>query len=215
MKIFSCLKKLKWNLIIPAFFLTTLGLLSIYSSSLSSDFLIFKKQIIFFAISIALLIFLSFFDFRFLKTNSYLVLSLYFLSLLTLLGLLFFGKEIRGVKGWYKIGSFSFDPLPFAAIVLIIVLSKYFSSRHIELTRFTPILFSGIYTFLPTLLVLFQPDLGSSIILISVWLGIVIFSGIRIRHLLILILIFSIAFGFSWKFWPRDYQKQRIVSFLN
>jgi len=215
MKIFSYFKKLKWSLIIPAFFLTTLGLLSIYSSSLSSNFLSFKKQIIFFAISIALLIFLSFFDFRFLKTNSYFVLTLYFLSVFLLFGLLFFGKEIRGVKGWYKIGSFSFDPLPFAAIVLIIVLSKYFSSRHIELTRFTPILFSGIYAFLPTLLVLFQPDLGSSIILISVWLGIVIFSGIRIRHLLILILIFLIAFGFSWKFWLKDYQKQRIVSFLN
>jgi rod shape determining protein RodA len=216
MRLPSFFKNLDWVLIAPAIFLTSLGLLSIYSSSISQgDFLNFKKQIIFFAVSILLMLFLSFFDLRFLKTNSYLVLSLYFLSNLTLLGLFLFGSEIRGVKGWYKVGDFSLDPVPFVAVILIIVLAKYFSTRHIELQRFAPILFSGLYAAIPVLLILFQPDLGSSLILISVWLGIVLFSGIKLRHFLILTLIFLLIFALGWKFWLKDYQKQRILSFVN
>ncbi|GAI64077.1 unnamed protein product, partial [marine sediment metagenome] len=62
--------------------------------------------------SVFLLIFFSFFDLRFLKTNSYLVLGFYLLGLLSLGGLFLFGSEVRGVKGWYKAGIFSFDPVP-------------------------------------------------------------------------------------------------------
>jgi len=216
MKIISHFKKFNWFLVIPAIFLTILGLISIYSSSLSDgDFSNFKKQIIFFLFSIILVIFLSFFDLRFLKVNSYLVFSLYILSILSLAGLFLLGSEIRGVRGWYKIGIVSFDPVPFSAIILIIVLAKYFSTRHVELQRFFPILFSGVYCFIPSLLIFFQPDLGSALSLVAVWFGLVVFSGIKIRHFLILILIFCLIFTLSWKFWLKDYQKQRILSFLN
>jgi len=183
MKFFNFFKKIDWFLILPAFLLSCLGLLSIYSSSLGEgNFLNFKKQIIFFAISIFLVFFLSFFDLRFLKTNSYLVLTLYFLSLTSLVGLFLFGSQIRGVKGWYKIGAFSLDPVPITAIILIIVLSKYFSTRHVEIQRFRPILFSGLYAAIPISLILLQPDLGSTLSLIAIWFGLVLFSGIKIRH---------------------------------
>ncbi len=216
MKILSFLKRFNWFLILPAFLLTFLGLLSIYSiSSGRGDFLNFKKQIIFLFLSLFLIVFLSFFDLRFLKRNSYFVLILYFLSLLSLFGLIFLGTEIRGVKGWYRIGLFSFDPVPFSAIFLIIVLSKYFSTRHIETKRFQPILFSFLYLLFPLILVLIQPDLGSSLTLIFVWLGIVIFSGIELRHFLILTLIFLVFISLAWQFWLKDYQRQRIISFLN
>lgn len=216
MKFLSFLKKLNWFLILPASFLTFLGLLSIYSTSLGKgDFFNFKKQIIFFLFSLFLVIFLSFFDLRFLKRNSYFVLILYFFSLLSLLGLFFLGTTVRGVRGWYKIGAFSFDPVPFSVIFLIIVLSKYFATRHIETKRFQPILFSFLYLLIPLFLVLLQPDLGSSLILIFVWLGIVIFSGIELRHFLILTLIFLLFVILAWQFWLKDYQKQRILTFLN
>jgi len=179
------------------------------------DFFNFKKQLIFFLLALFLLIILNFLDLRFLKRNSYFVLILYFLSLLSLFGLIFLGTEIRGVKGWYRIGPFSFDPVPFAAIFLIIFLRNYFSPRHIETKRFQPILFSFFYLLLPLVLVLIQPDLGSSLTLIFVWLGIIIFSGIELRHFLILTLIFLILISLAWQFWLKDYQKQRIISFLN
>ena len=116
-----------WRLILPAFLLSCFGLLSIFSSSLSrGDFFNFEKQLVAIVISLLIAIMISFVDLRFLKANSYLIFSLYILSLLSLGGLLLIGGHTRGIQGWYKIGAISIDPEPFVAIILIIVLSKYF-----------------------------------------------------------------------------------------
>ncbi len=216
MKLLNFLKRFNWPLFLPAVFLSVLGALSIYSSSFyKGDFLDFKKQLIFLGLAICLSLAISFLDLRGFKSNSHLVLALYFVSLMLLLGLSFFGQEIRGVRGWYKLGPVSFDPVPFAALVLIIVLAKYFSTRHIELKRFQPIVFSAVYALLPILLILLQPDLGSALTILAIWLGMIIFSGIRLRHLAVLAFIFLILLGLSWQFWFEDYHKQRILSFLN
>ena len=215
MKIISHFKRLDWTLIISAFLLVGFGLLSLYSSSLGKeDFSNFQKQIFFFAIGIFLMFFLSYFDWRFFRENSYLILILYFIFLILLVGLFFLVPEIRGVKSWYKIGPFSFDPTEFTKIILIILLAKYFSTRHIEMYRFRHILLSGSYVLLPALLIFFQPDLGSVLILIFLWIGMLIISGIKFRHFLILILCGLLIFILSWNFLLKDYQKARIISFF-
>ena len=209
------LKKLDWILIICALLLVGIGLLSIYSSSLGKgDFLNFKKQLIFFGIGFFLMISLSFLDWRTFREDPYLILILYFLCLLLLAGLFFFAPEIRGAKSWYKMGPVSFDPIEFTKIVLIILLAKYFSMRHIEMYRIRHILLSGFYVLIPASLVFFQPDLGSCLILVLLWVGILIISGIKIRHFLILILCFLLIFIFGWNFVLKDYQKARIISFF-
>jgi len=209
------LKKLDWVLIVSTFLLVGFGLLSIYSSSLGKgDFLNFKKQIIFFGIGIILMILISFFDWRTLREDPRLILILYFLCLVLLVGLFFFAPEIRGTKSWYKLGQVSIDPTEFTKIVLIILLAKYFSTRHIELYRIIHILISGLYVFIPSLLVFLQPDLGSVLILLSLWVGILIVSGIKLRHFLILVLCFLLISIFSWSTILKDYQKERILSFI-
>jgi len=209
------LRKLDWILIIVAILLVGFGLLSIYSSSLGKgDFLNFKKQIIFFGIGIILMILISFFDWRMLREDPHLILILYFLCLFLLVGLFFFAPEIRGTKSWYKLGPVSIDPIEFTKIVLIILLAKYFSTRHIEMYRINHILISGLYIFIPSLLVFLQPDLGSVLILISLWIGVLILSGIKIRHFLILVLVFLLILIFSWSTILKDYQKERILSFI-
>lgn len=208
-------RKFNLALVLPAVLLTVMGLVSIFGmASSGNDFYNFKKQAFFFALSLVFFFLASVFDWRFLKTNSYFVFFLYLISVIGIAGLMLFGMESRGVRGWYKIGPFSLDPMPFAAIALIIVLSKYFSTRHIETKRFQPILFSGLYVLIPFIFILAEPDLGSSLILISVWIGMIIFSGIKFRHFLILTLIFLILFGFAWQFWFKDYHKQRIINII-
>lgn len=210
------LKQVRWRLLGPAFFLSLAGLLSILGNALASgNFTDFYKQSVFLMVAVFLAVFISFFDLRALKSNSRLVLLLYFVSLLSLAGLFVFGTRIRGVMGWYKFGFLSVDPVPFAAIILIIILAKYFSTRHRELKNILPIFFSGIYMSMPALLILKQPDLGSAIILVAIWLGMIIFSGIRLRHFIVIVLIFLMLFGLGWKFWLQDYHKQRILSFFN
>jgi len=209
-------KTINWKLLLPAILLSLLGMLSIYSSSLNrGDFLNLKKQALFLFLSLLIVIFLSAMDLRFLKNNSYLIFTLYCLSLISLLGLLFLSQAHRGTKGWYNIGPVSFDPEPFAALALIIVLSKYFASRHIEIHSFKAVIVSGIYAFLPFLLVLGQPDLGSSLSLVCIWLGMLLFSGIKIKHLLVIFLLFAVCFVLAWNFYFKDYHKQRIMALLN
>lgn len=216
MRTFIFLRKVNWKVLGPAIFLSLLGLLSIYSSSIfRGSFLGFYKQLIFLIASIGLAVLVSLLDLRPLKNNSRLILALYGLGLIFILGLFFFGQEIRGVRGWYKLGPISFDPVPFTAIILLIVLAKFFSVRWRYLHDYRTILFSVIYLFFPVFLILLQPDLGSALILTAVWLGMVVFSGIKFSHLLILVLVFLLLFAVSWQFLLKDYHKARILSFFN
>ena len=207
-------KKLDWIIIFSVLLLVAIGLLSIYSSSLSGNFLNFKKQIIFLGIGLFLLVLFSFFDWRVFRDNPYLILVLYFFSLLALVGLFFLAPEIRGVKSWYRLGPLNFDPIEFTKIILIILLAKFFSMRHIEMYRVVHILLSGMYVFLPAVLIFLQPNLGSALILIIFWIAILIVSGIKTRHFFILVLLGLFSLIFIWSFWLADYQKGRIISFL-
>ena len=209
------LKKLDWILIVSAILLVIIGLISIYSSSLGKDdFSNFKKQIAFFVVAIFAMFALTFLDWRIFRENSYLILIIYFISLALLIGLFFFAPEIRGVKSWYKLGPFSIDHIELTKIILIILLSKYFATRHLEIYRIRHILLSGLYVLLPSILIFRQPDLGSTLILIALWVGILLISGIKLRHFLILALCGILIFILSWGFLLKDYQKDRIMSYL-
>ena len=207
------LRRLDWTAIGASLALALIGLLSIYSSSVGKgDFLNFKKQLVFFVTGFLLMIIVSSFNWRALREDSYLIVFLYAFCLILLGGLFIFAKAIRGVKSWYDLGFFNFDPTEFTKIVLIIILAKYFSVRHIEMYRIRHILLSGMYVLLPSLLIFFQPDLGSVLILIALWMGILVISGIPLRHFLILIFCFVLIFIFSWGLVFKDYQKQRILN---
>jgi len=209
------LKQLDWVLIICAFLLVIIGLVSIYSSSSGrEDFFNFQKQLIFFGIGIFMMFFFSFFDWRIFKENGYLILIIYFVCLIGLIGLFFLAPEIRGVQKWYKIGPLSIDPVEFMKIILVVLLAKYFSMRHVEMYRIKHIVFSGFYVLLPVSLVFFQPDFGSVIILAALWIGMLIASGIKLRHFLILVFCGIVILTLCWIFLIKDYQKERVISFL-
>jgi len=209
------IRKLDWGIIISAVVLVCFGLAAIYSTCVAkNDFSNFTKQIIFFGVGFIIMIALSFFDYRILKNNSYFILILYAICLLLLIGLYFFAPVTRGTRGWYKVGLLSLDPLEPTKIVLIILLAKYFSMRHVEMYKFRNIVFSGLYVFFPVLLVFIKPDIGGTMVLLLVWLGILLVSGIKTKHFLILSLCFILVAGFSWNFLLKDYQKERITSFL-
>lgn len=195
--------------------ITVFGLFAIYSYGIAQhDFSDFQKQLIFFAVGLLAMVLASFFDYRILRNNSYLILALYFFCLALLLGLHFFAPSIRGTRGWYKFGILSFDPLELTKIVLIILLAKYFSMRHIQMYKFRHIVFSGVYVLLPAVLVFIKPDLGGTMVLLLIWLGILLVSGIKLKHFLILLLCFALVTFLSWNFLLKDYQKERIVSFV-
>jgi rod shape determining protein RodA len=209
------LKKIDWILTGSVFFLVAVGLISIASISFGKgDFFNLEKQIVFIIIGFFIFFLLGFFDWRGFRDNPYFVLILYAVCNLFLLGLFFFASEIRGVKSWYKIGPFSFDPIGITTIVLIIILAKFFSKRHVEMYKLRHIILSGFYVFIPFVLIAKQPDLGSALILLMIWIGSLIVSAIKLKHFIVLLLIGMVVFAASWFLFLKDYQKNRIVSFL-
>ncbi|MDD5098687.1 MAG: rod shape-determining protein RodA [Candidatus Pacebacteria bacterium] len=206
-------RKMDWVLIGISLLLCVFGLVSIYSSS-NGDLSNFYKQLFFVVVGFILMFLVSFYDNRNLRENPFMIISFYLLCVVFLIGLFFFAPEIRGIKSWYRFGIFSFDPIEPMKIALILVLAKYFSKRHIELYNLKHIVFSGIYVLIPAILIFLQPEFGSVVILLSIWIGILLISGIRVREFIILSLAFFILFGATWTFLLKDYQRNRIFSFV-
>lgn len=215
MNFFGYLRKLDWGLIIPAVLLVCFGLVAIWSTCVAKDnFANFYKEAIFFAVGFLAMILVSLFDYRILRNNSYLILVLYGICLLLLAGLHFFAPVIKGTRGWYRIGILSADPIEPTKIVLVALLAKYFSMRHVEMYKFRNIVFSGLYVLLPAMLIFIKPDLGGTMVILLIWFGILLVSGIKLNHFLILLICFLIVAGVAWGFLLKDYQKQRITAFI-
>ena len=174
----------------------------------------FLKQTIWLFVSILVLLGASMVDWRFLRRSGAVVL-LFVLSCVVLLFLFVLGSMFKGAQSWFDFGSFAFQPVDFAKLVVILLLAKYFGRRHMEIANVRHILTSGLYTFIIFSLVFLQPDFGSAVIIFFIWLSMVLFSGISKKHLLIVFLTGLMVFGGLWFFVFKDYQRARIVSFVN
>lgn len=212
---FSYLRQFDLILLACVALLVSISLATIYSLDLAKenpDFLNFKKQLIFVVLGVMLLLVFSFLDYRLLRNYS---LPIYFLAFISLSLVLFIGAQIHGTKGWFYIFGFGIQPVELAKISLIIYLSGFFARHSRQSKRFSFIVITGFITLILVALVLLQPDLGSATILVLLWLGILLVSGIRRKHLILIISLFLIVFIFAWFFILKDYQKARINTFLN
>jgi len=174
----------------------------------------FERQIIWVTLSVAVFLFLSRMDFRFLRKSGA-VVAVYGVAITLLSLLLVFGKTVKGATSWFDFGGFSFQPSDLAKLALIIVLAKYFSKRHVEIANIRHIVVSGLYALILFFLVMLQPDLGSGIIIFLIWFGMVLVSGISKKHLAAVIILGATTFALLWSFVFADYQKARIKTFLN
>mgnify|MGYP001565856496 CR=1 FL=1 len=204
--------KIDWPLFFAVMLLTLAGLFTM--STFSGDNSFFEKQLIWIVVCVAIFFLLSSMDFHFLRRSNILI-SLYLIITGLLILLFIIGSVFQGARSWFDFGFASFEPVDFAKLILILMLAKYFSRRHIEIADIKHIIVSGIYASILFLLVLFQPDFGSAIIIFFVWLGMVLVAGISRKHLLLVFLVGIISFSLLWFYAFEPYQKQRIMTFLN
>jgi rod shape determining protein RodA len=174
----------------------------------------FGRQVLYVLIGIVAYFFFAHIDPRFFRKTKFIVI-LYAISLFLLTLLLFVAKATNGSKSWFDLGLFAFQPVDLIKIVLVIILAKYFSKRHVAIADSRHIVVSFLYTIIPFGLVLLQPDFGSAMILLSIWFGLVLISGLSRKQILVLVSIGAIILGLMYLFVFKDYQKKRIQNFIN
>lgn len=209
------LKNFDWLIFSAILLLVSFGLIEIYSVALgqgSGDLLNFKKQLFFAGVGFLLFFIFSFVDYRFLRSlNRY----FYVLAAIILISVLISGQTIRGTKGWFYLFGFGLQPVEFVKIVLILFLAKYFSNLATKIKTTRHFIVSAIGAGVFILLVLLQPDFGSALILGCIWLVMIIAAGFNKKYFLLIGVSAILVVTISWLFLFKDYQKERVLNFLN
>lgn len=201
-----------WYMLFSALAISLLGLVTMRSFIPKAAF--FEHQLIWICVSLIAFLIASMIDYSFLRRTP-IVVGL-FVVVCTLLALIFiFGSIVYGSQNRFDLGFFAIQPSDPAKLILVIVLAKYFHRRHIEIKHFRHIVISGAYAFTLFVLVFFQPDLGSGIIIFSIWFGMVLVAGISWKHLAVLFLTGTLVFAGLWSVGLREYQKARILTFIH
>lgn len=204
-------KKIDWQLSVAVGLLIAVGMLSLLSSSP----VLFWRQMAWVALGVTLAILLILVDVRSFLGRGAFVHGLYVL-LLVLLGITYlFAPSIKGNRAWIFVGPFQLQPSEFAKIVIIAVTAYFFSKRHIGIASWKTLILSLVYVGIPAFMIAIQPEMGSALILGVVWLGLVIFSGLPLRHFIVFLLIGAVAAAGLWIFVLKGYQKDRIATLFN
>lgn len=209
---FSYFRNIDWILFLGVAPIVGAGLISMYAFVGVNNF--FERQLFWLVVALAACFALTGLDFRVLR-KTHVILTLFLCSTGVLLLLFLMGSVVKGAQSWFQLGLFSVQPAEPMKLVLILLLAKYFSRRHVEIAHWKHIFISGCYALIPFLLVLIQPDFGSAIILFAIWFGMTAVSGISQKHLLLVLGAGVLAFFFLWSFVFAPYQKERIKSFLH
>lgn len=207
------LKNFGFSLLILSIVFASIGLLNLYSSSFHTGLSSFKKQIVWVFMGIIAMIATSIINPNLFKRYS---THIYIGAIIILLLVIIFGKEVSGSKSWFQIGPVSIQPSEFVKIALIFIIARFYSNDYIDgpfglIDLLKPIT-AMILLFI---LVMLQPDLGTGLILLLIGASIFLFMGIKKRALLLIILIIMGLSVPTWNFFLKDYQKDRIKSFIN
>jgi rod shape determining protein RodA len=203
------------QLAIFALSLTVVGLLMAFTNSTDDPFRpgsIFMRSLIWLALAAVVFVVTAAADQHWLRTFAW---PIYGFAIALLLLTLAFGSGLGDVNRWVTVFGLQFQFSEVAKILLAVVLAHYLASRANDLGSFRTFFGAGLIV-LPLLgLVLVQPDLGTSLVFGAIMLGSLFFSGASLRWLIVLILGIAAMVPVAWEFVLRDYQKQRLISFID
>jgi rod shape determining protein RodA len=200
-------------------FLLTLGVTLLAGLNLlvvaSSKPAIFSADIAWYGTAFLTIIVVGLFDLRTFVNYRWLIAAFYFVSLSLLLFALFFSPVVRNTHSWIVLGPLRFQPSELAKVALIVLSAYFFARRHHRIAHLDTMLVSFTYFAIPAGIIFLQPDWGSALVVLGLWAGFLLVSGLRLTHLILGILILAILGGIAWGFLLAPYQKARIVGFVN
>ncbi len=141
---------------------------------------------------------------------------LYGINIALLLLVVVRGHSSHGAQRWIPIGPVQFQPSEFAKFALIVCLALYLYDRRHAILDFRTILGSLAYIAVPLVLIFKQPDLGTALVILSIWLGMLLIAGAKWQHLLLMLVGGIVLFTLAWHT-PliKDYQKHRLTAFID
>jgi len=208
----SLLKHIDWILISLLLLNSIIGLAFIYSSSHYLPGKYYLRQMIWIVVSlIALFLFLSV-DYKALVSFAP---YLYVLAIVTLVGVLLFGKFVAGAKSWFRLSYFQFQPSELTKIVLIILMASLFSKFRQDYVSWKKGFLSGAVIAGPVLLVALQPDLGTALSYVPIYLAALILAGINRKTFVYILLVTMVIGVIGWNVGLKDYQKKRLTTLIS
>jgi len=171
---------------VPIVLLLCFGLIAIYSATLNNPLAEnnFIKQLIWVGMGIVV-----FFVVYFIPTNTFknLAWPAYILSIVLLFIVVVLGKKVSGAKSWLYFGSLGFQPSELAKISTILALSSFLSRKETNIESFKDILISSAIGFIPIVLILLEPDMGTVLVFLTIFLTIIFWKGISLFGLFIVL----------------------------
>jgi rod shape determining protein RodA len=213
-------KNFDWITFSVIVLISIIGIITIYSATrpplgtgVHPDF--YLKQILWLLISITALFVVVTFDYVWLQRFSYL---LYGIGLVLLLVVLIVGKTTMGAQRWISLGPLAFQPSEFFRVLFIIGFSSYLASIGKNLDYKLSLKSLFIFAIIPLALVVKQPDLGTAVLLMSLFVTLIISKGVSRKIIAIALVIGLISIPFLGHiFWEglKDYQKNRLIAFID
>lgn len=140
---------------------------------------------------------------------------LYVLTIGLLLATKFMGHSALGAQRWINLGFFQFQPSEIAKVFLVIVMAKYFSDNVDRMNQPWVIIKSAIYMGIPTILVAIQPDLGTALTFLVIYLSMLFISNFKKIYFLAGAVVGAALMPFVYEYLLKEYQRNRILTFLN
>lgn len=211
-----CLKRLNFPLIIATLGIIAMSLVIIGSATHINDvssqrFWYVQRQGIFAIVNIAMVIFLINFDYKMLQRYGN---ALYIFNLVLLLAVMLFGHSALGAQRWIQIGPINLQPSEFSKLLIIISLASMLEDKIGKLETIYDLFPVAAYVGIPFLLVMKQPDLGTSLVFFAIFLGMIFTAGVNLK---LLGTLFGIGIASMPLLWHvlKEYQKTRIMVFLD
>lgn len=210
------LENFDWIFLAIVLAISALGIINLISASAgvkTDGSPIFLKQLYWLLIGLGVMVFLMLFDYHFIGNYAYL---LYGIGLILLIVVLLVGRQTSGAQRWIDLKLFSFQPSEIIKVFVLIALARYLSLHEFpDGLGFKELASPAALIVPPFLLILKQPDLGTSLHLTFACISVLLFLRVRAYVLLTVGSLFGAALPFIWMFILKAYQKQRILTFLN
>jgi rod shape determining protein RodA len=204
-----------WTLLAVVLCVCAMGILNIYSTGFSAaegQIPFYLKQMQWIVLGLIFMTFIFFMDYRVIVQYAYIIYGI----VIALLVLVFVvGSSSHGAQRWIGGGFFAVQPSELMKVVIIITLARYFDNhKSNEPYKLKELLTPLLIVIVPFVLILKQPDLGTALILIIVFVSIVFFMGVDRKSLIFVLISGLILIPVGWLF-LKDYQKERLITFLN